>query len=729
MFITSLFVCLAATQTIDRADAARRPDPTTLAAFHEVLASEPHVAGTPGDARTIERLRAAFAAMGEGTPGWSVEVQEIFPLLARPTRARLEIVSAAPAREATHERADTSDGNPSDRVHPSAGPLTLSITEPSLAVDPSTAHPDLDIAWNAWSGSGLVEAGVVYVNYGRREDFERLTALGIDPRGKIALARYGGNYRGFKAKFAEAAGCVGLVMFTDPADSGFVKGKTWPDGGGWASAASVQRGSILTLPYVGDPLTPHREATRDAERLPTESVALPTIPVQPIGYGAAQEIISRMSGAESPKEWRGGLPCEYRLDDANLTLRLEVEQVRAVTPTANVIARLEGAVRPEESVIIGSHHDAWCAGAADPLAGTICMMESARTFAKLAREGKRPDRTLIFAAWGAEEYGIIGSTEFVERDAARLSRGVVAYINLDMSAMGLRPGAAVSPTLRPLVARALASAPDASGSATALDVWSKNDAGAFQFGDLGGGSDHVAFWCHAGVPSIALFASGSEGAVYHSNYDTLAWYRANVGDDYRSAQLVSGITNALVATLADVREPHISVTALVDDGVVQVTRLQELARARAALLGEALPITETLLDTILKTFGSMRRFAARADARVANAPRPGDAALLWSLRSAWMTPDGLEDRPWFRNLLAATDRDSGYATATWPLLREAILDASLEDPRSRDRIMAAADPYLEALADTYGILEQLLDDEGSAGNPLGGQPESAPTVE
>jgi len=421
----------------DAAVVSRMPDAAHLREVHELLASEPHVAGTPGDARTIDRIAALLRRYGEGVEGFEVEVQEFFPLLARPVKARLEIVGADAA--------------------PRRGVLSLGVKEPNLAIDPATAHPDLDIAWNAWSGSGVAEARVVYVNYGRREDFARLAALGVDPRGRIALARYGGNYRGYKAKFAEEAGCVGLVVFTDPADSGFTRGKTWPDGGGWANADCIQRGSLLTLPYVGDPLTPGVFASRDARRLDPAEVRLPRIPVQPIGYGAAQQILMRMKGRAAPVEWKGGLPCDYALEDASLTLRLEVEQVRSVTRTANVVARLRGARAPDEQVIVGAHHDAWCFGAADPLAGTICMLEGARNFCELARAGRRPDRTILFCAWGAEEYGILGSSEFVEGDP-EIGARTVAYINLDMAAMGLKPGASVSPTLRGSATRALSAA-------------------------------------------------------------------------------------------------------------------------------------------------------------------------------------------------------------------------------------------------------------------------------
>lgn len=669
--LISLALCA---QDLDPAIVSRMPDAARLAATHALLASEPHVAGSPGDARTIERLAAEFRRMGEGVEGFEVEVQEFFPLLARPVKARLEIVGAAPAK-------------PGDR----RGVLALPVTEPNLAIDPQTAHPDLDIAWNAWSGSGVAQAGVVYVNYGRREDFARLAELGVDPRGRIALARYGGNFRGYKAKFAEEAGCVGLVIFTDPADSGTAKGKTWPEGGSWANADCVQRGSLITTGYIGDPLTPGRFASKDAERLDIASAALPRIPVQPIGYGAAQEIFMRMKGAEAPKEWRGAMPCAYPLSDDALVLRLEVEQRREVMRTANVIARLRGATLPDEQVIAGSHHDAWCFGAADPLAGTICTLESCQNFCELARAGVRADRTLVFGMWGAEEYGIFGSSEFVEKDAAGLAARTVAYINLDMAAMGLKPGGAVSPTLRAAVTRALAAAPGPRGDGSALDAWPKSKDDRASYGDLGGGSDHVAFWCHAGIPSVSLSAGGSEGTSYHSNYDTVAWYRGAVGADYAAAQLVTGMTSAMLAELAHGGRPHISATELVADAITQAQRLVKLADERglpsadiaavAAALDECLPL-----------------------ARSVDAAGAADPSLI----ALWMSSDGLVGRPWFRNLYAATDRFSGYATSAWPRLREAVEDAVPGSPSADSGIAVAAAPYQKACQDLQLRLKALL---------------------
>ncbi len=698
MITSALFLAAFAVTPPSAQVASRLPDAKSLGAFHTQLASEPHVAGTAGDARTIERLAALFRAMGvdaNGAPleGFEVEVQEFFPLLARPVRAKLEIVAPAELLP----QVVTSEGR--------RGVLSLGVTEPNLAIDPATAHPDLDIAWNAWSGSGTAEASVVYVNYGRREDFARLAELGVDPKGKIALARYGGNFRGYKAKFAEEAGCVGLVIFTDPADSGAARGKTWPDGGGWANPECIQRGSLLTLPYSGDPLTPGVFASKDARRLDLSALKLPKIPVQPIGYGAAQQILARMKGPEAPKDWRGGLSCPYALSDENLRLRMEVEQTREVTRTANVIARLRGATLPEEEVIVGAHHDAWCFGAADPLAGTICMLECARNFCELARRGQRLDRTLVFCAWGAEEYGIFGSSEFVEKDRDTLTDRAVAYINLDMAAMGLKPGAGVSPTLRARVDQAIAAAPGPHGEGAALDVWGRDDAGRPSYGDLGGGSDHVAFWCHAGVPSIMLSAGGGEGTSYHSNYDTVAWYRSVVGDDYASARLVTGITSALVAEFGNANAPHASAERLVVDAAEQARRLAKLASDRKLATAAA------ECTRLAQGFDELREPARRFDQRqtAQNGAADQSRAEAWTLRqlsSLWLRAGGIPGRPWFRNLYAATDRYSGYGTSSWPMLREAIEDATEGDPASAKRIDAALSAYfqvLRRLEETLGV--------------------------
>ena len=641
------------------------PTARSIAAWHELLGSEPHIAGTEGDAREIARIRDAFVAMGLSTT-----VEEFEAPLPQPSEALVEIVGGT------------------DMPQPTAGGrrgvIALPTVERNLAEDPATAHPGLTFGWNAYSASGDVTGGVVYANYGTKADFAKLKEWGIDCTGKVVLCRYGGNFRGYKAKFAEDAGAAALVIFTDPADSGTIKGKVWPEGG-WANDTCVQRGSILANEQPGDPTTPFEPSTPGCPRRDMAASGLPRIPVQPIGYAAAAEIVRRMQGKPVPADsaWKGGLPFEYRLDGGDaLRVRVKVVQDRALRRTANVVGMIPGAVNPDEYVIIGCHHDAWCFGAADPLAGTIVLMECARSFAEAARAGDRPARTVVFAAWGAEEFGIIGSTEWVEGHRDRLLRGAVAYVNLDMASMGPNFGASCSPSLREAILGATVRVQQARGAAneTVYDRMSGGGRKDPQFGELGGGSDHVAFNCHVGVASASFGGGGSEGNSYHSNYDTIAWYRSVVGDDYAPALMVTRMTNALACAMADSAVVPLSAARHGVDGQRLLRRVKERAKdpAMAALIdplieraGRAAEMGAQLDAALASAHPWLGTVAANRSARAREACARIDAALI-SLDRAWLEDAGLEGRPWFRSLLAAADKDSGYAATMLPLLTEAV---------------------------------------------------------
>lgn len=624
-----------------------------LRAWHELLGQEPHIAGTPGDARTIERLRAAFADMD-----LEVEVQEIHPLLARPIAASLEIVKLGedPARSAG---AGTATPQPA-RSPGRRGVIGLDLRERNLVEDPTTAHPDLSWGWNAYSASGDVKAPVVYANFATREDFATLTSLGVEVQGAIVLARYGRNFRGDKVRFAEEAGAVGLVLFSDPAD--VARGPAWPEGG-WSNETCVQRGSVLKKARPGDPLTPGVPATADAPRLTLEEAGLPTIPVQPIGYGAAGRILAAMTGPPVPAAWQGGLDVTYRLTSGPaMALHLKVEQERVVLPTANVIATLRGAELPEEFVMVGCHHDAWGFGAADPLAGTMVLMETARAFAEAAKDGWQPHRTIRFAAWGAEEFGIIGSTEWCEANADDLRRGCVAYVNLDMAAMGERLHAAASPLLVGLVTEAAAAVPQARAAQhgdatrrglTVADAWGQESGARPPIGLVGGGSDHEAFQFHFGVPSIGLFAGGGEGNSYHSNYDTIAWYRSVVGEDYEPALMVTRMCTELVRRLADDVQLTLDGRELVAFLRRAVEELDQMAEARC------LTMPREALDQAITGL----------EARLATTPAP----LRPAAEHAWLVP---ESPRWYRHALYGPNPDAGYSVETLPLLRAAIRSGS-----------------------------------------------------
>jgi N-acetylated-alpha-linked acidic dipeptidase len=634
------------------------PTASRLRAWHDLLGSEPHVAGGAGDAAVIAAIAGAFQGMGLETEVWRFS-----PLLCRPISASLTIVEGTGASGAAS--ASKSGGQGRRR----RGIMSLSLQEKELLADPATRHPELDRGWNAYSGSGEVEAGVVYANRGRLEDFARLEELGVDCTGQIVLVRYGGNYRGFKVRFAEEAGAAGLVIFTDPGDSGDDRGATWPDGG-WANETCIQRGSIVTLPYKGDPLTPFEPSIPGTERLPIEEVGLPEIPVQPIGYAAATRIMAAMTGpVVEDASWKGGLDVPYRLDGGDLQLRLEVQQTRSIMETANVLGTIRGSESPDDVVIVGCHHDAWGFGAADPLAGTIVLMETAKAFATALEQGFRPRRTVIFAAWGAEEFGIIGSSEWCEDQRDRLGANGVAYINLDMAAMGTTFRASASPSLQSAVIRAagLVEQPG-TDAGTVRDAWA-GDRETPRLGDLGGGSDHVGFLCHLCIPSISLGAGGSAGTSYHSNYDTLAWYRSTVGEDYDGALMVTRLCAALTADLADAPVLPIEPSAIARD---LPSRLEKVGRAAdaAGLTIDLSPLLDELTALNQALLAAQKAVESVTDDR----RRLQVNASLRLLERAWGEDLGLPGRPWFRNVFATSNRDSGYGAVVLPLFMEAIVD-------------------------------------------------------
>ncbi len=626
------------------------PSAGSLRAYHEMVARDPHVAGSSRDYRAAETLGAAFEKLG-----LEVERQAVWPYLCRPVDAKLEIV--VPEH------------------------ISLPLREQVLAEDAYSGHPELDFGWNAYSGSGDVTSGVVYANYGTKEDFERLAALNVSARGKIVIVRYGQNFRGYKVKYAEAAGAIGLIIYTDPADSGFVRGKMYPEGG-YANPTSIQRGSILTLDYAGDPLTPFVAATRGAPRVDPDDVALPRIPVQPVGWAAAEQILSRMEGPRAPRDWQGGLSFTYRITGRDgVTVRLMVKQRRQIVKTYNVVGELRGAAFPDQKIIIGCHYDAWTFGAGDPLSGTMILYECAKSFAALARQGLRPARTIVFANWAAEELGLIGSVEWVEAHRDELSKQAVAYINLDMATMGPNFASSAAAVLKTVIADATRSVPSVSAktkkAATVFDAWVSREEdevlpGHPRFGHLGGGSDHVGFYCHLAIPSASLSVGGCEGVSYHSVYDNLAWYRKVVGDDYKPAGALTRIVNTVVARMANA-------TILPIDPV----------RYGPDVRGYLASLSQTAMELRVPVdFGSLEaaareyeRHARKTYGRVLAAVDRGAVSAgqvacvnetLMGLERQWLCEEGLPGRPWYRHLYAATDETSGYAAWMLPAARYGI---------------------------------------------------------
>ena len=266
--------------------------------------------------------------------------------------------------------------------------------------------------YNTYSIDGDVTAPLVYVNYGRPEDYDELDALGISVRGAIVIARYGGSFRGTKPKIAAEHGAIGCLIFSDPRDDGYYADAVFPDGP-MRNKDGVQRGSVIDLPtYSGDPLTPGIAAVPGAKRLSiSEAATITKIPVLPISYGDAQPLLAAMSGPIAPAAWRGALPITYRLGPGPARVHLKVSFNWDTKPIYNVVATIPGSTFPDEWIVRGNHHDAWVNGAADPVSGMAPELEEARALGQLVKEGWRPKRTIVYTAWDGEEPGLIGSTE------------------------------------------------------------------------------------------------------------------------------------------------------------------------------------------------------------------------------------------------------------------------------------------------------------------------------
>jgi len=407
--------------------------------------------------------------------------------------------------------------------------------------------------------------------------------------------------------------------------------------------------------------------------------------------------------------WQGGLPLTYRVEGGEkLRVRVAVEQDLGFIRTANVVGTLRGTTHPEQYIILGSHHDAWGFGAGDPQAGTICVVEAARVLAELAEQGQRPARSIQFAAWGAEEHGIIGSVEWLEEHRERLHAGAVAYINLDMAAMGPRFGAAASPTLRPVIAEAARAVPQARDeSRTVFDDWFARGADDRfpehpRLGDLGGGSDHVGFICRFAIASGAMSAGGSRGVSYHTVYDNLAWYRAIVGDDYEPAVMITRMVSVVADRLASE-----SVLPLAPERFGEETR-RHLPTVRSVAERAGIENAAAVLEPIDRAGAAFTTRANEVMARArAHAGELDEAAIdrinaaILSADRAWLHAPGMPGRPWFRNLFAATDETSGYAAWMLPLLRKAA------ESGDHGALTEAASHYLDVFTRLHAVLDTI----------------------
>jgi len=578
--------------------------------------------------------------------------------------------------------------------------IPLNTQENILKEDPYSAHPDLTPGWVAFSGSGDVTAEIVYANYGRKEDFERLRDMGISVQGKIVLARYGLNFRGYKVKYAQEMGAAAVIMYTDPADMGYAKGTTYPEGR-FANDSAIQRGSLLTLPYPGDPLTPCQPALPDASRLDPSDVGLPKIPVVPLPYGSAIEIIKHMTGQPVPYAWQGGLPFTYRITGGSeLTVRVCVKQTCTQKRATNIIGTLWGDEKPDEWIILGCHYDAWAFGTADPNSGTAMLLTLSEALGKLKEAGHHPKRSIRIAHWDAEEYGIMGSTEWVEQFEPELAQKAIAYVNADMAATGPTFVAAASPSLKGVITDTAKAVTDPSENQTLYDAWITRieKSGHAMFGNLGGGSDHLPFYVHAGIPSAALSMS-SGVPVYHSVYDSLAWYEKFADPTFTAGPTMATFNGILALRLANAPIIPYSISHYATDFQEHLGALTQRAQTLTYPFD-----TQAIDQAVQKLTKISTQYETQYHAHTALSDIASKLnEKLIGLERTWLHPQGLQERPWSRSLFGAEDPYEGYAPWMLPGLRWEI------ENQNESGLQEWTQIYIQALENLEQHIQSLTD--------------------
>ncbi|RLM92591.1 putative glutamate carboxypeptidase 2 [Panicum miliaceum] len=467
----------------------------TAAAHLRALTQRPHVAGTRANSLTAAYVRDALSSHSFPTRLTPYSV-----LLSYPARRSLSL--SAPDRGTIHFalEQETYPGDPYAAVSAEAVPTFL-----------------------AYAASDSVAAEAVYANYGRAEDFAYLAARGVNVTGKVAVARYGKVFRGDIVRNARDAGAAAAVIYTDAKD--YAAGKAFPDGP-WMPPTGVQVGS--TFKGVGDPTTPMWASSEGCQRLSiAEAMAsddMPGIPALPVSGMDGEAILRLIGGDVAPEDWQGGAPAPaYRLGPGPAVLNLTYVGNETMATIQNVISVIEGKEEPERYVILGNHRDAWTFGGVDPNSGTAALLELAQRLSELQKKGWRPRRTIILCNWDAEEYALIGSTEWVEENRAMITSRTVAYLNVDSAVYGRGFYASATPQLDELLKEASKQVQNPDNRTESLyDLWMASNTSPL-IGRLGGGgSDYSSFVQHIGIPSADM-SIGSEYAVYHSLYDDFIW--------------------------------------------------------------------------------------------------------------------------------------------------------------------------------------------------------------
>jgi N-acetylated-alpha-linked acidic dipeptidase len=639
------------------------PSAVMLREYAKRIAGQPHAAGSPASKAVADYVLSLFKDFG-----LDARIESFEPLLPYPTARVLELVKPVS--------------------------FAARLKEPALTEDPDSAEPDQLPTYNAFSASGDITAPLVYANYGVPEDYEYLKQQGIDVAGKIVITRYGKSWRGVKPKLAQEHGALGCIIYSDPRDDGYFQGDVYPKGA-YRPAQGVQRGSVIDMAvYPGDPLTPGWASEKGARRLSrSEAKSLLKIPVMPISYADAKPMLEQLGGPVVPETWRGALPITYHAGPGAAVVHMKLDFDWTSKPIYNVIATIPGAVYKDEWVMYGNHHDAWVNGASDPTSGAVALLETARTLGTLVKQGWRPKRAIKLALWDGEEFGLMGSTEWVEKHKDTLDRKGVVYLNSDSNGKGILSGSG-SHALEQFVTEILRDLPDPSSTKSLLEARNQRSSqdGPFRLGPLGAGSDYVAFIDYIGISSLnfGFAGDGGGGGVYHSIYDSNRWFTSFSDGDFRYGRALAQVMSVALMRLADAAVLPFEFGSLARTVRGYVKEIADAA-AKASRKIDFTPLNLELahLEAAAKNYdealnASEKQLAAASPEKLARLNE-----TLYRTERALTSGKGLPGREWYHHQLYAPGLYTGYGAKTLPGVREAA-EANRWDEASQQVLRVAS---------------------------------------
>ncbi len=677
------------------------------------LSARPHHVGSPYGKENAEFIAAQFRSWG-----YETEIEEFDVLFPTPKFRLVEMI--APEK------------------------FTAKLAEPALKEDATSAQQSEQLPiYNAYSIDGDVTGELVYVNYGVPRDYEELEKRGVDVKGKIVLARYGGSWRGIKPKVAAEHGAIGCIIYSDPRDDGYFQGDVYPKGA-WRMEYGAQRGSVADMPlFPGDPLTPNIASTKGAKRLSLKDApTLTKIPVLPISYADALPLLKNLGGAVAPENWRGSLPITYHIGPGAARVHLKLQFNWDTKTIYDVVAKMRGSVEPDQWIIRGNHHDAWVNGADDPISGLVALMEEARGVSELAKTGWRPKRTIVYCAWDGEEPGLIGSTEWVEKHADELKQKAAAYINTDSNGRGFL-GVGGSHTLEKFVNEVGRDVVDPETKVSVLQRTRAQqlvnaspaqrkeilDRADLRIGALGSGSDFTPFLQHLGIASLNLGFGGEDGGgSYHSVYDSFDHYTRFGDPDFVYGIALAQVCGRLTMRLADADVLPFEFTNFADTIGVYV---RELTSLTDSIRDETILTNQMIADGTLKivsdpkqvfvvpnpktnvpflNFAPLQNALAKLQEAAKDFHKSSkgkslspeaqmklNSALIQTERA--LTRDqGLPRRSWFTHQIYAPGFYTGYGVKTLPGIREAIEQRDWKEASEQIEIVSKTlDAFSDAL--------------------------------